>query len=532
MSATIYVGRHFEVRDHEQPTKYVFNGSTRVASITGSLSTNTRTQRLRLYPGWNLVSLAVTAEDFVGQLEHNESGAVESVYQWNGSENNYSIVNSGQAVSGGAVLWLKALTGTTVGITGTYADPSNAPVPAGGAYVPGAGLESWLPPFPADSFAWLYEAQSNRWHQEFAGNLPFLSASPTTIAPGEAIYLRVAAATDLEIPDPALRLHYYHEDHLGSSSSITDAKGSIVEETAFYPFGCERTEYEPRAIYEPYQFVQKERDRESGLHYFEARYLAGPFARFVTADPKYLNPDALSQEDRAAFLARPQLINAYSYVCANPLRFVDPTGLGPQDYLIPLYAKEHAEEPKPAPIGPYKTQDEAATAALIVANPKSISDNREYGGLVYYDTTFKRYYATAPSRGAEAGFNPSSVSVPSGTLKVGDYHTHGDYTWDIHTPEGVVPVHPVPKVMDTYDSDHFSGTDLSGIRHDAVGVPGYKGYLATPSANQGIFYMPTGNFQQFDPATGRVSSLRNVMPDVSPPVCTVKFENFLQLQCR
>jgi hypothetical protein len=38
---TLYVGKHFEVRDHDQPTKYVFNGDTRIARITGSLSTNT-----------------------------------------------------------------------------------------------------------------------------------------------------------------------------------------------------------------------------------------------------------------------------------------------------------------------------------------------------------------------------------------------------------------------------------------------------------------------------------------------------------
>ena len=41
-------GKHFEVRDHDQPTKYVFNGASRVAATTGSLSTNTRIQRLRL----------------------------------------------------------------------------------------------------------------------------------------------------------------------------------------------------------------------------------------------------------------------------------------------------------------------------------------------------------------------------------------------------------------------------------------------------------------------------------------------------
>jgi hypothetical protein len=42
---TIYVNRHFEVRGHDQPVKYVWNGETRVARITGSLSTNPRIVR-------------------------------------------------------------------------------------------------------------------------------------------------------------------------------------------------------------------------------------------------------------------------------------------------------------------------------------------------------------------------------------------------------------------------------------------------------------------------------------------------------
>ena len=48
---TIYVGKHIEVRDHDAPVKYVFNGNTRVARATGSLSANERIQRLRLRAG-------------------------------------------------------------------------------------------------------------------------------------------------------------------------------------------------------------------------------------------------------------------------------------------------------------------------------------------------------------------------------------------------------------------------------------------------------------------------------------------------
>ena len=185
----------------------------------------------------------------------------------------------------------------------------------------------------------------------------------------------------------------------------------------------------------------------------------------------------------------------------NPIRWTDQTGLAPGD--------------------PYKKAEDAATDALVAANPKSVSENREYGGLIYYDTTLKRYYATSPTTGTGDSFSPSGVSVPTGTIKIGDYHTHGDYTFMLQLPivrtdaSGnlvpdvlKVPMHG-PKATDFYDSDHFSNTDLTGISSDATGVHGYKGYLGTPS----------GNFQQFDPGTGSVSALSSAAPAKDPVVC-------------
>jgi RHS repeat-associated protein len=80
-----------------------------------------------------------------------------------------------------------------------------------------------------------------------------------------------------------------------------------------------------------YGFTQKERDDESGLHYFEARYLAGPIARFISPDPKYARLDGLSVDDLSSFLSRPSGINPYQYGGNNPLRYNDPTGLDKVD---------------------------------------------------------------------------------------------------------------------------------------------------------------------------------------------------------
>jgi len=330
---TVYVGKHFEVRNHDQPTKYVFNGSTRIAAVSGSLSANTRLQRLRLWPGWNLLSLAVSAEDLAGQFEQNSPGAVQAILQWDPSSGGYSAVSPGQTVSAGTVLWVKAVARTMVGIVGAYTDPSDPQVQTGGGYLPGAGLEAWTPLFPTNSSQWTYVSQSNQWNAQLAGDLAPLSGPPWTLAPGRAVFLQASAPAELEIPDPALRVRYYHQDHLGSSSVITDAGGQLVEESAFYPFGLARNDFQPRQTHEPYQFTQKERDRESGLHCLEARFLAGALSRFVTPDTKYANPDTLSAAGLASFLSNPQMANLYAYGLSNPLRYTDPTGLGPWSWF-------------------------------------------------------------------------------------------------------------------------------------------------------------------------------------------------------
>lgn len=73
-ASTIYVGQHFEIRDHDAPVKYIFNGDTRVVRVTGSLPASERIQRLRLRAGWNLVSFTITASNTLQQLSAATAG--------------------------------------------------------------------------------------------------------------------------------------------------------------------------------------------------------------------------------------------------------------------------------------------------------------------------------------------------------------------------------------------------------------------------------------------------------------------------
>ncbi len=115
--------------------------------------------------------------------------------------------------------------------------------------------------------------------------------------------------------DPNGSVFYYFSDHLGSASVVTNATGTIVEESDYYPFGGELviTNTDPNQ----YKFTGKERDTESGLDYFGARYYGSSLGRFTSPDPVGL---------RGKLLANPQDLNAYQYSINNPIRHIDPNG--------------------------------------------------------------------------------------------------------------------------------------------------------------------------------------------------------------
>jgi RHS repeat-associated protein len=123
---------------------------------------------------------------------------------------------------------------------------------------------------------------------------------------------KIASRVDL----PANTLHYYFNDHLGTTSVVTSAAGVVQKESDYFPYGGEIAIVSGDA--NRYKFTGKERDSESGLDMFGARYYGSSLGRFMTPDPLYLELRRLGD---------PQQLNLYSYTRNNPLKFIDATGL-------------------------------------------------------------------------------------------------------------------------------------------------------------------------------------------------------------
>jgi RHS repeat-associated protein len=131
--------------------------------------------------------------------------------------------------------------------------------------------------------------------------------------------------------DPSGAVHYYLSDHLGSTTMVVSAAGAIENESDYYPWGGE-LKISAADAGNHYKFTGKERDPESGLDYFGARYYGNGLGRFTTADPLMLQKQKFTD---------PQQWNMYQYARDNPLRFVDPTGKAIQ---LSDDAKERAKQ--------------------------------------------------------------------------------------------------------------------------------------------------------------------------------------------
>ena len=105
---------------------------------------------------------------------------------------------------------------------------------------------------------------------------------------------------------------YYHPDHLGSSSYITNLDGEVVQHIEYVPFGEVFIEERNNTWNTPYLFNAKELDEETGLYYYGARYYDPRLSLWMSTDPlqeKYPN------------------MSTYCYTVNNPIKFIDPDGM-------------------------------------------------------------------------------------------------------------------------------------------------------------------------------------------------------------
>jgi RHS repeat-associated protein len=238
-----------------------------------------------------------------------------------------------------------------------------------------------------------------------------------------------------------LYTYYYHADHLGSTSVVTDHNGEVYERLEYTPYGETWLDETNGDTYfdTPYRFSAKEKDEETGLYYYGARYLDPKYSRWISADPAlgdYLPQAPVNDEAKKHNQSLPGQggvfnvinLNLYHYAGNNPIKYTDPDGcadaaeleqvgqsFGPYGALLAIGAALILD-----PTLRQSVKDGiVATGNAVVSGAKAIASAVEKvvtESRTKQDRTLYHYSTTPPSEF-------------KGTLKVGSYLTpNGDYS--------------------------------------------------------------------------------------------------------
>ena len=117
------------------------------------------------------------------------------------------------------------------------------------------------------------------------------------------------------------KVYFYHFDKGGNTLFLTDTSGEVTDAYAYTPFGKLLTH--EGANDQPFTFAgawQARREGDSDLYQMRFRYYDAATARFISREPLWPK------------ITNPKEINPYQYATANPMTYLDRTGLMVEDY--------------------------------------------------------------------------------------------------------------------------------------------------------------------------------------------------------
>jgi RHS repeat-associated protein len=228
--------------------------------------------------------------------------------------------------------------------------------------------------------------------------------------------------------------HYYHPDHLGSTTIVTGEDSSTVEETFYEPYGAVTSGGDSEVKLYTGQFS----DSATGQYYYGARYYDPTTGRFVQADPIIQN------------IYVPQSLNHYSYVLNNPYVYLDPDG------RKVLLAIRHVSTPLGNRFPGYHF--------YLDITPDNPGD---FSGTVYENRfTLGGYQDNAPNPfnlvivvNAAADYNPGALE-----------ENYGNYPIEVPRPEGITDTEFIKLILsltEEYDDADLDYQFVSTFGHNS-----------------------------------------------------------------
>lgn len=281
-----------------------------------------------------------------------------------------------------------------------------------------------------------------------------------------------AAHPDDRGPSTAVHL----ADHLGSSTTVVDGTGVLVNREEYTPYGETGFGSYTR---KRYRFTGQERDEESRLGHHHARFYAPWLARWTSCDP----------------LTSPHGASSYNYVSNRPTGLVDPDGADDRKPSGQGGAAATSVNVADGSTGSLREEDIPQQAGVggffssIVAGGRGAAGNRRYDNLGP-DQTFAR----------ELMDKQWGCTLCHVTTQV----------WNTWGPSGVNPANNLPLdwTINTEGFDRFARLSMysRGVVESAVGAKALVGGLSGTGASR-----PTSSPNRAAPAAAQ------------PPVATITY---------
>ena len=213
-----------------------------------------------------------------------------------------------------------------------------------------------------------------------SGNSVYGGQTAKNIYLGETrIVTKLNSGTNPTYQEEYYKQYYYHSDHLGSASLISDYKGDEYQRIEYTPYGetwVEKTQ-NTGLEYLPYKFTAKELDEETGLYYYGARYLDPKYSMWISTDPalgEYIPKAPIDEEAKKYNQNLPGMGgvfnhingNLYHYAANNPVRYIDPDGREDDEAVIKPYT----------PPQPKKQVDSIAGSLIPTSNYQQHTKNQ------------------------------------------------------------------------------------------------------------------------------------------------------------
>jgi RHS repeat-associated protein len=147
-------------------------------------------------------------------------------------------------------------------------------------------------------------------YRKYTNNSLDFERTTLNISDNEKVFVRIEQKTnENEI------VRYQYDNHLGSACLELDANALIISYEEYHPFGT--TSYrsgrnEVEVSLKRYKYCGKERDEETGMYYYGARYYVTWLCRFISVDPLQFD--------------YPQL-TSYNYAGNKPITHIDIEGM-------------------------------------------------------------------------------------------------------------------------------------------------------------------------------------------------------------